>query len=153
MNKPARTDIYTAMAQMSGFEIVKENETATQLRILGRNPSDRWPFLLPVIYILRKTETNPACRWKCDISKEYILANDRILYAWRFIFKAENLAEYYGEIAATIRSAARPARVEVESMTLPGYKPGQVRGGVNARGKGVAAADSIPMILSRRGGG
>lgn len=152
MTKATRTDVYAALAQMSGFEVVKENETATQLRIMGRNHPDRWPFLLPVIFTLRKAEKKPTCRWKCDISKEYFEANDRILYAWRFIFKADNLAEYYGDIISTIRSAPRPARVEVESMTLPGYKPGQVHGGVNARGKGVAAADSIPMILTRRGG-
>jgi hypothetical protein len=73
-----------------------------------------------------------------DISKNYFLFEDRMRYAWRFIFQGEKVDDVLGDICATIVSAPQPARVEVSSMILPGYKPGQVRGGQNAKGKGAS---------------
>jgi hypothetical protein len=59
------------------------------------------------------------------------------------------LAAQYGDIAKVILSALSPARVELQSQLLPGYKAGDVRGGFNAKGKGTGAAGSLPLAATR----
>lgn len=134
----------------AGFETVTHTQKANQLRITGRCHPDRWGFFLPVIYTLQRTAEKDGT-WSCDISKQYFIRNDRIVYAWRLIFQSEGLSERYEYIANVVRGAPNPTRVEVEEVLLPGYKPGDVRGGVNAKGKGVASTGSVPMIISGRG--
>ncbi len=144
-----KADVYAALIQKCGFEVLEEHESAKQLRISGRNHRDRWPFFLPVIYKLIATSEKPGNPWTCDVSKKYLVHNDKVLYAWRLIFQGAELQKQYSSIIATIRSAPQPARVELTSQLLPGYKPGDVRGGVNAKGKGVATAGSLPLALTR----
>lgn len=139
-----------ALMQKAAFETVTHLPKPNQLRITGRNHPNRWSFFLPVIYTLHRTAGRDG-NWSCDISKQYIIHNDRIKYSWRLIFQGDNLPEKYDYIASVVRGAAQPARVEVDEVLLPGYKGHEVRGGVNEKGKGVASADSAPMILSGRG--
>ena len=150
--QPSRADIYAALTRKSGFQVVQENETPRQLRIMGRSHVDRWPFFLPVIYTLLLQSSKAEIPWTCDISKQYIINKDRVLYAWRMIFQSENLSSYYGDIAAAITSSPSPSRVEITEQLLPGYKRGDVRGGVNAKGKGSSSAGSIPLAMANRGG-
>lgn len=156
MSQVTRADVYAALMEKCGFTVVQEKETAAQLRIIGRSGPDRWNFFLPVIYTLLKASDKPENLWTCDISKQFILAHDRVRYGWRLIFQAasrngvDNLLLCYENIALVIRSSPRPARVEVDRVLLPGYKAGDVRGGVNAKGKGAAPAGSLPLAVTRR---
>lgn len=151
-NQATRADVFAALAQKSGFQVVEEKETPAeaprQLRIMGRNHIERWPFFLPVIH--RLLTLSGKSGWTCDISKQYVAHEERVAYGWRIIFQSDNLSEKYAEISSAIRSAPSPARVELSSVPLPGYKPGQLRGGINEKGKGVASAGSLPMALTRR---
>lgn len=149
VNQATRADIYAALATKSGFQVLQESETPTQLRILGRSHTDRWVFFLPIIHTLLTKVGQGGLGWSCDISKHYFLSDGRVLYGWRFIFQSSNLAAHYADIIMTINSAPRPARVEVDSQPLPGYKPGQIRGGVNEKGKGSSSAGSLPLVISR----
>lgn len=149
MSQFTRKDVIAALAQKTGFEMVTEKETEKQYRFTGRCHPSRWSFLLPVVYQLHRDSTAPSA-WKNDISKQYILFQDRVLYCWRFIFEHESIASQYEGIVRAIRSAPLPARVEVTEVLLPGYKAGDIRGGVNAKGKGAASAGTSPMILNRR---
>lgn len=142
-------DLVAALAQKAGFELVTEKESARQYRMTGRCHPSRWNFLLPVIFQLLLDAETPGA-WKVDVSRQYILLNKRVVYCWRFIFEHEDLKHEFESIVRSIRAAPQPARVEVNEVLLPGYKAGDVRGGVNARGKGVAAAGSAPMILNRK---
>lgn len=151
MSAPPYIDLLEALKQKASFETLTHMPKASQLRITGRNHPDRWSFFLPVIYTLQRTAAKDE-HWSCDVSKQYFIRNDRIVYTWRLIFQGEDLASKYGYIANVVRGAPNPARVEVDEVMLPGYKVGDVRGGVNDKGKGVASAGSAPMILSRRRG-
>lgn len=145
-----RADVYAALARKSGFEVLRENETPNQLRIMGRSLIDRWPFFSLVVFRLINLSQTPGNPWTCDISKQYLVSGERIRYSWRLIFQAPGeLAAQYGAIARAILETPAPARAEVTSITLPGYKPGQVRGGVNAKGKGAEVAGTLPMALTR----
>lgn len=152
-NQTTRADIYVALAKKCKFDVVQDNETPKQLRIVGRCFPESWPFYLPVIYALLSHSDQTTVPWTCDISKQYTLRDGKVLYGWRIIFQGDQLPLHYDQIVAAINSAQRPARVELETVTLPGYKPGQMRGGVNAKGKGVSSAGAVPMAISRLGGG
>ena len=152
-NQVTRADIYTALAKKCGFQVVQDHETGKQLRIIGRCAPSRWPFMLPVIHALLTGAEDATARWTCDISKQYVIRNRKVLYGWRIIFQGDALAEQYVQIAAIINSAQRPSRVEVDFAPLAGYAPGQMRGGVNAKGKGSSSAGSIPLAMQRGGGG
>jgi len=145
--------LLNALHQKAGFETVTHTTKASnQLRLTGRCHPERWAFFLPVIYTLHRAASKDGS-WSCDVSKQYFIRNERLVYCWRLIFQSEDIAEKFDYLANVVRSAANPARVEVDEVMLPGYKPGDVRGGVNDKGKGVASAGSAPMILTGRGRG
>jgi len=143
------TDVCTVLTRKCGFEVISGKELPKQLRIMGRCHPDRWNFFLPVIHRLLTFSEDPSVGWTVDISKPYLLRNDRVLFAWRLIFQAQQIAEQYADIVDTITGAAGPTRVELSSQLLPGYKPGDIRGGVNAKGKGASSAGSLPMAVTR----
>lgn len=146
---PSKTDVYGVLMQKCAFEVLDEQEKPNQLRIMGRSQRDRWPFFLPVIRRLLMTSKKPGSPWTCDISKMYIEQNEKVFYTWRLIFQGTDLRTQYANIISTIRSAEQPARVELDRQLLPGYKEGDVRGGVNAKGKGASSAGTMPMAVTR----
>lgn len=149
MAEPSKVEVYAALMRKSGFEVIQEKETSKQLRIMGRVPTERWNFFVPVLHQLLTASAKPGPPWTCDVSKQYLLRNSQVLYAWRVIFQSENLLMQYGDITKTILSASSPARVELQSQLLPGYKPGDVRGGFNSKGKGTGVAGSLPLAATR----
>lgn len=147
-----KANVYAALMQKCGFEVLEELENAKQLRISGRSHRDRWAFFAPVIYQLLDASEKPGTLWTCDVSKKYIKHNGKILYTWRLIFQGADIVAQYQSIVSTIMSSPQPARVELTSQLLPGYKPGDVRGGVNARGKGSQSAGSPVLAQTRQRG-
>jgi hypothetical protein len=145
-----RHDIYAALAQKADFEVVTDAETTARLRFAGRCHPQRWSFFCLVIFELNKLNEGGE-GVTCDISKQYINQNGRLLYSWRIIFQHPELANHYQRIVDHIRRAPLPARSEVNEVLLPGYKHGDVRGGVNAKGKGASVGGSAPMIVTGRG--
>lgn len=145
-----RADVFAALAQKVGFEVVSEKETKSQLRIIGRCSPKSWPFLLPVIFVLEKKAKMDGSTWTVDISKKYLESNDRVLYSWRFIFQSQDVVAAYPVIVSTIKGAPLPGRVEVDEVLLPGYKIGDTHGGVNEKGKGSASAGTAPLAVTRR---
>lgn len=145
-----KANVYAALMRKSGFEVLEEHETAKQLRISGRSHLDRWPFFAPVIFQLLSASEKHGNPWTCDISKKYIVHNSKILYMWRLIFQSADLAPQYPSIVAAITSAPQPARVELTRQLLPGYQPGDVRGGRNERGKGSAPAGTPVLAQTRQ---
>ena len=148
-----RSNVYSALMQKCGFEVLEEKETSKQLRICGRSHLDKWPFFAPVIHQLLTISHRPGNPWTCDISKQYIVHEGMVRYTWRLIFQAADLPAQYQSIVAAITGAAQPARVELTRQLLPGYKEGDVRGGFNERGKGTGSAGSTPPTIAARVGG
>lgn len=143
------SDVCAALTRKSGFEVISGKELPNQLRVMGRCHPDRWNFFLPVVHNLLTFSEDPNVGWTVDISKPYLLREGRVLFAWRLIFQAPQVLEQYGSIVDAIGGSAGPTRVELTSQLLPGYRPGDVRGGINAKGKGSSAAGSLPMALTR----
>ncbi len=155
MTQATRSDVFSALAKKAGFTVLEEKETEKQLRIIGRCLPDRWPFFAPVVSTILDFSEREDIPWTCDPSKLYMKKASKLVYGWRLIFQvsaaatSHNMGLVYGSICSAILSAPLPARVEVDTVLLPGHRPGQVRGGVNAKGKGSSSAGAMPMILNR----
>lgn len=148
-----KTTVFAALARL-GFEVVKATEQPSKLRVIGRCTKERWPFLLPVIHGLLVASEDVTTPWTCDVSRVYMLHNSgrEVRYAWRLLFQGEGLAEQYTDITRVISQAPKPKQVELTSYRLPGYKPGDERASMTARGKGAAPAGSSPLVAATRGG-
>ena len=153
MTKATRSDVYKALAQKANFLVKQETETPKQLRIVGRCLPEHWAFFMPVVFKLLEGSEREDLPWSCDVSRQYLLKSGKVVYGWRLIFQATSpdtkVEDTYKSICSTILSAPLPARVEVDTVLLPGHTRGKDRGGVNAKGKGASSAGSAPMILTR----
>jgi len=146
-----KDDVIIALARKSGFEVVQQRETANQLWLMGRSHPDRWGFFsLLINELLVASDEHAEIPWTCDVSKKYLRRGEQLVFGWRLIFQATQVQAQYPSIIAVIQRAPRPEAVELQSQLLPGYKPGDVRGGVNDKGKGSSSAGSLPQILQRR---
>jgi hypothetical protein len=108
--------LYAALSKRAGFEVVNTTGSQTQLRVLGRvqgsENTARW--LLVVERLLVKAAGAP---WSIDISKQYFLRGEKLLYGWRVILQAPDLAPHFDAIVAAVNST--PARVAVVSDEVP----------------------------------
>lgn len=132
----ALNNLYAAL-QQKGLEIVEADEKPRQLRIIGRlhkNYGDQWKL---VIHRLLTVEVTTI--WKADISKKYFLRAGQVFYAWRILFQAENISQFYGDITKTILATPAPTRSMVEEIPLVGAS-----GNRNTRSN-VGAVGSVPI--------
>jgi hypothetical protein len=141
-----RINIYKALAQRTGFEVVNERVSDKKLRFTGRLPKNKANFFVLVVKQLLLAEMN--AEWSTDISRWYVLdERGMVRYAWRFIVQGPApVDQYFNEVARAIASSPRPSRVELDEVPLPGYAPGVERGGQSATGKGAA-----PMFKATTG--
>lgn len=94
-------ELYTALQQKAGFEVVEVSEGPKQLRIIGRvhtNYVSQWK--LAMHHLLTKEQESA---WKVDISKKYFLRNDNVFYGWRLIIQAENVPAHYAGIIQALQ--------------------------------------------------
>lgn len=135
------------LQQRLGFETVKPTITENQIRLAGRvGQAHTRNWVVASQHLLTVQGSAP---WSLDLSKHYFLRAEQMVYTWRLIFQAENIAQYIPHIIGSIQNAPR-ARFEVEEQALPGVK-GQ-RAMMNKRGKGASAAGSVPMIVRQKSG-
>jgi hypothetical protein len=141
-----RLNIYKALAQRAGLEVVNELLSNRKLRFTCRLPKNKANFLVLVVKQLLLAESN--AEWSVDISRWYVLdQRSMVRYAWRFIVQGPApVDQYFNEVAKVIASSPRPSRVELDEVPLPGYAPGVERGGQSATGKGAA-----PMFKATTG--
>jgi hypothetical protein len=120
-----------ALRQKAGFEPVQENMTSNQIRLVGRvaiNKVGQW--LLIMERLLLKAQNAP---WHLDLSKQYFLRGNRILYGWRVILQADNVAQYADELAQTVLATPVVQR-QLEEVSLHGNTDRSVlRGGKGAQ--------------------
>lgn len=137
-------DLYRALHQKVGFEVVRADVTDRQLRILGRIPEKgRMPTWLETMQ--RLLARGHSARWDVDISKQYFLRGEKLLFGWRVILQAEGLASCLPDIVSTVASAPQVSR-QLEEAPLHA-SPNR---NVVKRGKGAQPIDRAvvgPMAL------
>jgi hypothetical protein len=117
----SKAQLFGALKQRVGFEVVSETETPNQLRILGRIPEDslglngnNWKIVK--YRLLTVMEQRP---WKVDLSKSYFIKKEtkKMVFAWRVLLQGENIAQHYADLVNIIMTSPS-ARVEVTEIPL-----------------------------------
>lgn len=135
-----------------GYELVNHNATPTQIRMLGRVPKEMMGSWLLVAHRLLSVSEGAA--WSVDISKQYFLRSNRILFAWRIILQGEDLDAQMIALCEAISNAPRPKTI-VEEQRLYGASPDRnmPRGGKGAQGVLTAVVGPMAIAQQRAGGG
>lgn len=113
--------ILQAMRQKAGFEALNVKEEPNRLRIMGRVPTGQtnrntlnW---LIVVYRLLKAADQV---YRVDISKQYFIRNDKVVFGWRVVFEGDNLEKYYEFITNIVAESPQSASFELDEVVLPG---------------------------------
>ncbi len=145
------TPLVQALSQRTGYQVVgKPDITETKISFIGRLPVsqslDQW------LIIVNQLNARSGKGWTGDISKYYFnKANGRLVYAWRLIFVASDIAAAIPDIVAAVRSAPMAARQEVTEVPLIGASPNRNDPSVTGKGAGLFERTAVgPMAIRRR---
>lgn len=131
-----------------GFELaVPPAETPNQLRLTGRvNKTRSASWLLAIELLSVEAVTQP---WKIDISKHYFVppslsdlvttgaepANGtHVLFSWRIIVQADDIAQHYAGIAETLMRVRQPRSELMEVPLLAPPNRNALKNGKGAQG-------------------
>ncbi len=155
MGLPEHDDtVMHALAARAGFETVNKQHGPTQLRLIGRvQRAAVGGWLLVVHRLLQSSGTKG---WTADISKQYFLRDNKLVFGWRFILQGENIPQHYPAVVQLIASSPR-ARAVVEEQALPGASSGRNAPSLQSRGKGAqsslnASVGPFALAQMQRGG-
>ncbi len=99
------------------FETVKKSSTEKRVRLIGRvHDSKTQGWLVVARHILLQ---QPDQAWTCDLSKWYFMRGPSLVFGWRLLFEAENIAEAIPHIITAVNGAPK-ARMVVTEIPLPG---------------------------------
>jgi hypothetical protein len=137
-------DIVHALNQKAGFELVEHSSSPSQLRLLGRVPLDKESRNINnwLIVIRQLLLGSVKAAWKTDISKDYFLMGDKVIYAWRVILQAESIETHLPEIIKVISTAPQSSRSEVTEMPLSGVNAN--RNSTMGGKRGAGPIDRVP---------
>jgi hypothetical protein len=83
-----------------------------------------------------------------DISKQYFLRNDQVVFGWRLIFQGD-LVTNMADMVQSIINAPRP-RAILEEQALPGVRGDRNSPGASGKGaQGVLKAAVGPMAVAK----
>jgi hypothetical protein len=140
--------LLTKLHGRGGFEVVNDKATDTQVRLMGRVPKPAMAGWLIIVQRLL-VRANKVPSWSVDISKQYFLRNDQVVFGWRLIFQGQELAAQLGDIEQTIINAPR-ARAFVDEQVLAGAHPERNAPGASGKGaQGVLKAAVGPQAVAQ----
>ncbi len=113
-----------------GFELVSHSVADSQIRLLGRvHRESMGPWLVLLQHLLSLESDRP---WSLDVSKNYFLKNKQVVFAWRVLIQAPDVAQHLPSLVHAVLNAPR-ARMVVEEQPLVGASASR---GDLVRGKG-----------------
>lgn len=154
MEAAAFRDLQAALHKKSGFQVLDHNASEGQLRVMGRQLKDTMGVNLNNWFLVIRTllQKHTKAPWKVDVSKNYFLRGDVVIYGWRLIFQTDDgssLDPHLQEIVATILSSPHTARGELSEYPLPGVRDPD-RNVSDGRSRGVHnIRDGVPFIPGR----
>jgi hypothetical protein len=100
-------EVIQALAEKTGFEVVRVTDLPKYMRLIGRVQQSRMPDLLALFRSLLKASTRAS--WGLDVSKFYFLPPGaaNVVFAWRFIFETQGEVLDYAAIEQSISSSPR----------------------------------------------
>lgn len=139
-----------ALEKKVGFGVVNLSLTQGQLRIMGRVPQNSLPTWLLTMERLLVQSTSAG--WSVDLSKQYLMRGQKLLFAWRVIFQAENVAEHLKDIT-TVISSVPVVRRQLQEVPLHGNpNRNALRMGKGAQPTGKAVVGPLALRTLNTGG-
>lgn len=142
-------DLISALKMRGGYEVVSNNSSVNQARLIGRVPTQLVRGWLIVVQQLLVQSSKAS--WSIDISKHYFLRAGKVMFGWRLILQSPELESCMADIITTITNAPRP-RATVDSQPLAGASasrnrqtPGSLRGAAPT-GKAVVGPMASQML-------
>jgi len=153
-----RNDIYQALFQKCGYEMVIETEEPNRLRIMGRirlgnDGRNMGNWQLVMHRLLKAAFRRP---WTIDISKDFFIKTEDspLVFGWRIILQGENVAQYFADVVNIIQTAPATARTEVTEMPMPGSKAHRNSTAGGARGAGASGSVPVgPLAVAQKNAG
>ena len=153
-----RNDIYHALFQKCGFEVVVETEEPNRLRIVGRirqgaDGRNMGNWQLVMHRLLSAAFHRP---WTIDISKHFFMRTEEspLVFGWRIILQSENVAQHYADVLNLIHTAPSTARTEVMEMPMPGSSAHRNTTAGGKRGAGTIGSVPVgPLAAAQKNAG
>ncbi len=147
MNADSLLNLLNKLHQRGGFEIVNRTASDKQARLMGRVPKPAMPGWLIIVQRLLLRADKAA--WSVDISKQYFLRNDQVVFGWRLIFQGPELEKALPDIEQTVLNAPR-VRAFVDEQVLAGASGSRNEPGPTGKGaQGVLKAAVGPMAVAQ----
>ena len=100
-----------------------------------------WNSMMIKLLNSEGSQSKDAPGWRLDISKKYLLKNDKLVFGWRISLQANDMSYALDTLNAVIKGEVRATpRGELEEMTFTGFegardrnvpKPGSKKGAYN----------------------
>ena len=110
-------ELYAVFHNRSGFEVVNETVTDSQVRVIhrvGKNGMPNWLMIMDALI-----DAAEAAPWNLDLSKQYFKRNGILIYGWRFILQAPSVLDHVPSLIAVVKQAPR-ARQTIDEQPLAG---------------------------------
>jgi hypothetical protein len=148
-------DLFKVLHRKSGLEVLSHTWTVPgkKLRVVGRVPKQGMNvgnYLILVHNTLAAVQRGRP--WSADISDVYMLKNDKVVFARRWLLQADELEKHFDEIIHVLKSAPVAQRPEPEEVRLYGRSSNDTAGG--RRGAGPVGSVAVgPLAVMRKGMG
>ena len=114
-----------------GFEVVDLSQNEQQIQYIGRVRVNKVNgFLSAMEGILKEAQNN---EWSIDVSKMFILKDDKLVHAWRIIYLIKGVDISDIEYCHILKTE----HPEVEVVKLPGWEKIKDRNAPSDNGRGV----------------
>lgn len=143
------TELFGILQQRVGFDIVTKNVTDTQIRVMGRIQQHNIPSWL---LVMEKLLTSAGGGWNIDISKQYLMRGQKLLYGWRIIIQGDNLGKQIDSICAAIASTPQVRRQLDEVALVAGPNRNSLRMGKGAQPVDKAIVGPLALATLNTGG-
>lgn len=139
-------DLTNALSKKAGYEAVNTKSQPNQLRFLGRVPQPLLPTWL--LLVQRLLEASVGAPWSVDISKQYFMRGDKLVFGWRIILQGEAVETHLGTVVTIIKNVQR---VSNQLDEVPLYSRPN-RNSLSGTGKGAQPTESAVVgPLAMRG--
>ena len=135
--------LYAALNKKVGFEVVTHKIADNQIRLVGRSPSQTTGTWLRVIQNL--LVYGDSAPWSVDVSKQYFMRGQKLMYGWRLIFQGEGVSQYLQHIIQVVNSTPEVQQQLMEVPLHTGRDRNSLRNGKGAQS--VIGARVGPLAL------
>lgn len=136
-------DLVKVLKVKAGFEVVNKMATDNRIQLYGRVPGSA-ERMLAALFVLLQLDAQSEI--SCDLSRQYILKNGKMVYRWRLIFQTPEIATRIKDIVRVVNGAPTP-QASLEEFPLPGVTGdrGALKNGKGAQHLGGARVGPAAM--------